>query len=193
MSRSTGSTGTLTIPVGPRDHVMGPADAPITLVEYGDFQCPYCGAAYPIVKQVRAHLGERVRFAFRNFPLTRIHQHAEHAAEAAEAAAAQGAFWQMHDRLFERQFALDDEHLLEYAAELGLDADRLGGELAAGTHRRRVRDDFLSGVKSGVNGTPTFFINGARHNGSYEADTLLAALEQAGVAGQGIPSPGGGT
>jgi len=179
MSRSTGSTGTLTIPVGPRDHVMGPADAPITLVEYGDFQCPYCGAAYPIVKQVRAQLGERVRFAFRNFPLTRIHQHAEHAAEAAEAAAAQGAFWQMHDRLFERQFALEDENLAEYARELGLNADRLAGELAAGTHRDHVRDDFMSGVKSGVNGTPTFFINGVRHDGGYDLASLLGALEVA--------------
>jgi len=179
MSRSTGSTGTLTIPVGPRDHVMGPADAPITLVEYGDFQCPYCGAAYPIVKQVRAQLGERVRFAFRNFPLTRIHQNAEHAAEAAEAAAAQGAFWQMHDRLFERQFALEDENLAEYARELGLNADRLAGELAAGTHRDHVRDDFMSGVKSGVNGTPTFFINGVRHDGGYDLASLLGALEVA--------------
>jgi protein-disulfide isomerase len=177
MSRSTENANTLTIPVGPRDHVKGPATAPLTLVEYGDFQCPYCKAAYPIVKQVQEQLGARLRFAFRNFPLTRIHQHAEHAAEAAEAAGAQGAFWQMHDRLFERQFALEDENLVEYATELGLDADRLAGELAAGTHRDHVRDDFISGVKSGVNGTPTFFINGVRHDGSYDLATLLAALE----------------
>lgn len=177
MSRSTGSTGTLTVPVGTRDHVTGPKDAPITLVEYGDFQCPYCREAYPIVKQVQEQLGARLRFAFRNFPLTRIHPHAEHAAEAAEAAAAQGAFWQMHDRLFERQFALEDENLVEYAAELGLDADRLAGELAAGTHRDRVRDDFMSGVKSGVNGTPTFYINGVRHENGYDLASLLAAME----------------
>ncbi|HMG18777.1 MAG TPA: DsbA family protein [Gemmatimonadales bacterium] len=168
---------TLTIPVGPQDHITGPATAPIILVEYGDFQCPYCREAYPIVKQVQEQLGDRLRFAFRNFPLTRIHQNAQHAAEAAEAAAAQGAFWQMHDRLFERQFALEDENLLEYARELGLNADRLAGELAAGTYRARVRDHFMSGVKSGVNGTPTFFINGTRHDGSYDLATLLGALE----------------
>jgi len=179
MSRSTDGTGTLTIPVGPQDHVRGPAAAPIILVEYGDFQCPYCREAYPIVKQVQDQLGDRLRFAFRNFPLTRIHQNAQHAAEAAEAAAAQGAFWQMHDRLFERQFALEDDNLVEYARELGLNADRLGGELAAGTYRARVRDHFLSGVKSGVNGTPTFFINGTRHDGSYDVATLLGALEAA--------------
>jgi protein-disulfide isomerase len=179
MSRPTENAGTLTIPVGPQDHVKGPATAAITLVEYGDFQCPYCREAYPIVKQLQQQLGARLRFAFRNFPLTRIHQNAEHAAEAAEAAAAQGAFWQMHDRLFERQFALEDENLVEYARELGLDADRLAGALAAGTHRARVRESFLSGVKSGVNGTPTFFINGVRHDGSYDLATLLGALEEA--------------
>jgi len=167
----------LTIPVGKRDHIIGPEHAAITLVEYGDFQCPYCREAYPIVKQLRDQLGARLRFAFRNFPLTRIHPQAEHAAEAAESAAAQGAFWPMHDRLFERQFALEDENLVEYATELGLDADRLAGELAAGTHRDRVRDDFMSGVKSGVNGTPTFFINGQRHDGGYELASLLAAME----------------
>jgi protein-disulfide isomerase len=177
VSRSTDSNATLTIPVGTRDHVTGPERAPITLVEYGDFQCPYCKEAYPIVKELREQLDTRLRFAFRNFPLTRIHPNAEHAAEAAEAAAAQGAFWQMHDRLFERQFALEDENLVEYATELGLDADRLAGELAAGTHRDRVRDDFMSGVRSGVNGTPTFFINGARHDGGYDLASLLAAIE----------------
>jgi len=179
MSRPNDRDVTLTIPVGPRDHVKGPENAPLTLVEYGDFQCPYCREAYPIVKQIQERLGARLRFGFRNFPLTRIHQFAQHAAEAAEAAAAQGAFWQMHDRLFERQFALEDENLLEYARDLGLDADRLGGELAAGTYRNRVRDDFMSGVKSGVNGTPTFFINGVRHEGSYDVGTLLGALEAA--------------
>ncbi len=176
---STDGDATLTIPVGPKDHVKGAENAPLTLVEYGDFQCPYCREAYPIVKQIQERLGARLRFVFRNFPLTRIHQFAQHAAEAAEAAAAQGAFWQMHDRLFERQFALEDDNLLEYARELGLDADRLSGELAAGTYRNRVRDDFMSGVKSGVNGTPTFFINGVRHDGGYDVETLLGALEPA--------------
>jgi len=167
----------LTPPVGPRDHVAGPNDAPLTLVEYGDYQCPHCGKAYPIVKDVQRALGPRLRFVFRNFPLTKVHPEAEHAAEAAEAAGAQGAFWQMHDRLFERQFALDDDHLVEYAAELGLNADRIRGELDAATYAPRVRDDFMSGVKSGVNGTPTFFINGIRYEGSWDRESLLAALQ----------------
>ena len=166
----------LTVPVGPRDHVAGPSGAPVTLVEYGDFQCPDCRRAYPIVKEVQQALGSGLRFVFRHFPLTRIHTEAEHAAEAAEAAGAQRAFWQMHDRLFERQFALDDDHLIEYASELGLDAERIRGELDAGTHRDRVREDFMSGVKSGVNGTPTFFINGVRYDDSWDRDSLLAAL-----------------
>lgn len=166
----------LTLPVGPRDHVSGPADARLTLVEYGDLQCPHCGKAYPIVKEVQRRLGSQLRFVYRHFPLTRIHAEAQHAAEAAEAAGGQGAFWQMHDRLFERQFALDDEHLIEYAAELGLNAERIRGELDAGTYTDRVRDDFMSGVKSGVNGTPTFFINGVRYDGRWDLEPLLAAL-----------------
>jgi len=170
---------TLTLPVGERDHVQGPAAAPVTLVEYGDFECPYCGRAYPIVKQLQQRLGSRLRFIFRNFPLKEIHPHAEHAAEAAEAAGAQGKFWEMHDRLFERQFALEDSSMLEYAADLGLDVGQVAGELAQGTFESRVREDFRSGVSSGVNGTPTFFINGTRHDGSYDAETLLAALERA--------------
>ncbi len=146
-------------------------------MEYGDFQCPHCGRAYPIVKDIVRTLGAKLRFVFRNFPLTRIHPEAEHAAEAAEAAGAQGAFWQMHDRLFERQFALDDDHLIEYATELGLNAERIRGELDAGTYAGRVRDDFMSGVKSGVNGTPTFFINGVRYDESWDRDSLLGALK----------------
>jgi protein-disulfide isomerase len=173
------AAATLTLPVGERDHVLGPADAPVTLVEYGDYECPHCARAYPIVKQVRRRLGRRLRFVFRNFPLRESHPHAEHAAEAAEAAAAQGKFWEMHDRLFERQFALDDAYLLEYAADLGLDAARVGKELAAGTYASRVREDFRSGVASGVNGTPTFFINGLRHDDSWDVEPLVAAVEQA--------------
>jgi len=167
----------LTVPVEPRDHATGPQDAPVTLVEYGDFQCPHCGRAYPIVKDIVRTLGANLRFVFRNFPLTRIHPEAEHAAEAAEAAGGQGAYWPMHDRLFERQFALDDDHLIEYATELGLNAERIRGELEAGTHGPRVRDDFMSGVKSGVNGTPTFFINGVRYDESWDRDSLLGALK----------------
>jgi protein-disulfide isomerase len=171
---------TLTMPVDDaRDHIQGPAEAPVTLVEYGDYECPYCGAAYPIVKEVQARMGERLRFVFRNFPITTSHPHAEQAAEAAEAAAAQGRFWEMHDVLYENQRHLEDDDLRGYAEQLGLDAERLAGELAEHVHAPRVREDFMSGVRSGVNGTPTFFINGVRHDDSYELETLLAALERA--------------
>jgi protein-disulfide isomerase len=172
-----GATGVLALPVGERDHTHGLADAPVTLVEYGDFECPYCRQAYPIVKEVQSRLGARLRFVFRNFPLTEQHHHAQHAAEAAEAAGAQGAFWQMHDRLFERQFALEDENLIEYAQELGLDAGRVAGALAARTYKARVREDFMSGVRSGVNGTPTFFINGVRHDEAWDVETLTKRAE----------------
>jgi protein-disulfide isomerase len=170
------SRATLTPPVAPRDHATGPSNAPLTLVEYGDFQCPHCGRAYPIVKDVQRRLGPQLRFVFRNFPLSKVHPEAVHAAEAAECAGSQDAFWPMHDRLFERQFALDDDHLVEYAAELGLDANRLRADLEAETYAPRVRDDFMSGVRSGVNGTPTFFINGERYDGSWDLESLLLAL-----------------
>jgi protein-disulfide isomerase len=170
----------LTVPVSDgRDHIQGSADAPVTLVEYGDYECPYCGAAYPIVKEVQARMGDRLRFVFRNFPITTSHPHAEQAAEAAEAAAAQGSFWDMHDALYENQKRLGDEDLRAYAEELGLDVGRFAGELGEHVHEERVHEDFLSGVRSGVNGTPTFYINGARHDDSYELETLLAAVEQA--------------
>jgi protein-disulfide isomerase len=174
-----GDGGVLVVPVGAEDHVMGDAQAPVTLVEYGDFECPNCRKAYPTVKEMRRRLGARLRFVFRNFPLKELHEHAERAAEVAEAAAAQNRFWEMHDRLFERQFALDDEYLIEYATELGLDAARVQRELEAHTYRPRVRADFMGGVKSGVNGTPTFFINGVRYDGRWDEDPLAAALEQA--------------
>src|SRR5713226_5500137 len=169
----------LKVPVGPDDHAQGPADAPVTLVEYGDYECPHCGRARSIVKQIQHRMGAHLRFVFRHFPLRESHPHAEHAAEVAEAAGAQGKFWQMHDRLFERQFALEDENLVEYAAELGLDAPRVARELAAHLYKAQVRDDFMSGVRSGVNGTPTFFINGVRYDGSWDAEPLAAALEAA--------------
>src|SRR3954449_1417719 len=170
----------LTVPVSEgRDHIQGPADAPVTLIEYGDYQCPYCGAAYPIVKEVQARMGETLRFVFRNFPITTSHPHAEQAAEAAEAAAVQGRFWEMHDHLYEHQRRLTDPDLHRYAEEVGLDVDRFDSELAEHAHEQRVREDFMSGVRSGVNGTPTFYINGRRHDDSYDAETLLAALERA--------------
>ena len=169
----------LTQPVGKRDHIQGPTDAAVTLVEYGDYECPHCGRAYPIVKAILRQMGPRLRFVYRNFPLRESHPHAEQAAEAAEAAGAQGKFWEMHDRLFERQFALDDDYLIEYAGDLGLDAARFRRELDAGTHAPRVREDFRSGVTSGVNGTPTFFINGVRYDESWDLEPLVAALDQA--------------
>jgi len=170
----------LTVPVTEdRDHIQGPADAAVTLVEYGDFECPYCGAAYPIVKEVQDRMGERLRFVFRNFPITTSHAHAEQAAEAAEAAAGQGRFWPMHDLLFENQRRLRDQDLHGYAEQAGLDLERFDSELAEHAHAARVREDFMSGVRSGVNGTPTFFINGVRHDGSYEVEALVAALERA--------------
>ncbi|HET8874520.1 MAG TPA: thioredoxin domain-containing protein [Gaiellaceae bacterium] len=170
----------LTMPVSDdRDHIQGSADAAVTLVEYGDYECPYCGAAYPIVKEVQARMGERLRFVFRNFPISTSHPHAEQAAEAAEAAAAQGSFWEMHDVLYENQKRLRDEDLRSYAEKLGLDVERFDTELADHVHADRVHEDFLTGVRSGVNGTPTFYVNGARHDDSYDAETLLAALERA--------------
>jgi protein-disulfide isomerase len=170
----------LTLPVSDeRDHIQGPSDAPVTLVEYGDYQCPYCGAAYPIIKDVQASMGDRLRFVFRNFPITTAHPQAEQAAEAAEAAGVQDRFWPMHDLLYENQRHLADENLLRYAGRLGLDVDSFGHDLAEHVHAARVHDDFMSGVRSGVNGTPTFYINGARHDDSYDVDTLLAALNRA--------------
>ena len=162
-----------------RDHIDGPADAPVTLVQYGDYECPYCGAAYPIIREVQARMGERLRFVFRNFPITTSHPHAEHAAEAAEAAAAQGKFWQMHDHLYENQRHLRDDDLRSYAKALDLDVDVFNQEIAEHVHADRVHEDFMSGVRSGVNGTPTFFINGLRHDESYEFESLLSALERA--------------
>jgi protein-disulfide isomerase len=166
----------LTVPVSERDHVLGPATAPVTLVEYGDFECPYCGAAHPSVVQVREALGDELRFAFRDFPLSQIHPHSLQAAEAAEAAGAQGRFWEMHDLLFANQRALELDDLLGYAAALDLDPARFALELEQHTHELRIREDFMSGIRSGVNGTPTFFVNGVRHNGGYDPESLLEAI-----------------
>lgn len=176
---TTGEHTRLSLPVGERDHIQGPNDAAVTLVEYGDYQCPYCGQAHPIVKAVQRRLGDRLRFVFRNFPLAQIHEHAEHAAEAAEAAALQGSFWQMHDYLFEHQDQLDDDHLLQYAQALGLQMPAFEQAMARHTETARVREDFMSGVRSGVNGTPTFFINGRRHDGPWDIESLIEAIEAA--------------
>ena len=166
----------LVLPIGGRDHMLGPPDAPVTLVEYGDYQCPHCGAAHPVVKTVLRHLGRNVRFAFRHFPLAEIHPNALPAAEAAEAAGAQSKFWEMHDLLFENQDALQHRDLVRYAEALDLDLPRFVAELAEHTWEPRVREDFMTGVRSGVNGTPTFFVNGVRHDGPWDAGSLIEAL-----------------
>ena len=167
----------LTPPLGPRDHTQEPPGARVTLVEYGDFECPHCGAAYPVVKAIQQAMGSKLLFAYRQFPLTRIHPHAEHAAEMAEAAGEHGKFWGMHDLLFEHQDALEDDELIAYARMLGIDPEWAAQALTEGRYEPRVRADFASGVRSGVNGTPTFFINGLRYEGG--ADTLLDALMEA--------------
>jgi protein-disulfide isomerase len=164
----------LTLPVNiSRDHILGPSNASVTLLEYGDYQCPYCGQAYPIIKQVQKHLGNKLRFVFRNFPITQIHPHAQHAAEAAESSSAQNKFWEMHDYLYEHQQTLDDSHLEKYASTLGLDLAQFNHDMSSHAHAQHIREDFLSGVRSGVNGTPTFYINGIRYNGSEYALSLL--------------------
>ncbi len=168
---------TLTPPIGKRDHIRGNPRAPVSLVEYGDFECPYCGEAYPIIEQILEERGDELLFAFRHFPLSQIHPHALHAAAAAEAAGFQGKFWEMHGMLFTHQDALEDEDLVSYAEALDLDTKLFVDDMASNKVQQKIREDFLSGVRSGVNGTPTFFINGRRHEGSYDYDTLLAAID----------------
>ena len=169
----------LTPKVSKNDHSEGPADAAVTLVEFGDFQCSHCGQAYSIVKQVQQRLNGKLRFVFRNFPLTHAHEHALAAAEAAEAAAAQGKFWEMHAKLFEHQRRLGDYQLARYAQSIGLDASRFAAEMDSHLHQARIQEHFDSGISSGVHGTPTFFINGVRFDQSWDAETLTAALEAA--------------
>ncbi|HKT59876.1 MAG TPA: DsbA family protein [Gemmatimonadales bacterium] len=176
-------TTSLTPPLSEQDHRLGPMDAPVTLVEYGDYECPYCGMAFPIVNSIIRQMGDHLQFAFRQFPLSRVHPHAEHAAEMAEAAGSRHAFWAMHNLLYQHQDALEDEDLIAYAGAVGIDAQWAATALA--THRfvGRVREHFISGVRSGVNGTPTFFINGVRHDGGWDEPTLLATLQAASAAG----------
>lgn len=170
----------LTTPIPGRDHIQGPENAPFTLVEYGDYECPFCGEAYPIIKEVQERLGNKLCFAYRNFPLANIHPHAIHAAEAAEAADEQKRFWQMHDILFENQDALADPDLARYAQMLGLNAELLMSEVLTDQYVTRLREDFKSGTRGGVNGTPTLFINGQRYDGPRGVEQLLAALTQSG-------------
>jgi protein-disulfide isomerase len=160
----------------PDDHVAGPRDAPVILVEYGDFECRHCGRAAEAVRQVRAVLGDQLCYVYRHFPLSQAHPHAMQAAEASEAAGAQGRFWEMHDLLFENPRALELDALVSYAEELGLDLEQFGLDFGERRSLERIHRDFMSGVRSGMNGTPTFFINGVRHDGDCSADALLKAI-----------------
>jgi protein-disulfide isomerase len=166
----------LTVPVGERDHIQGPATASVTLVEYGDYECPYCRAAVAIVAELQRVLPDQLRFVFRHFPLDNLHPHARRAAEAAEAAASQGRFFEMHAALFDHQAALEDRDLLRYAAELDLDPARFGAELKASTHADRVREDFRGGVRSGVRGTPTFYLDDVRYDGVIGVRQIVATI-----------------
>jgi protein-disulfide isomerase len=170
-------SATLTQPVSDRGHVEGPADAPLTLVECGDYQCPYCGAAYPVVKRLQKTLEGKLRFVFRNFPLTQAHPYALIAAEAAEAAALQGKFWEMHDLLFEQQTFLEPEIIPLWAKRIGLDLRKFKNDVRQDVVENRIKEDRQSGIRSGINGTPTFYINGTRYDDSPDHDSMLAALE----------------
>jgi protein-disulfide isomerase len=167
----------LKAPITQSDHVRGPATAPITLVEYGDYECPHCGLAYPIVEQVQLHFRGRMRFVFRHFPLTEVHPHAEIAAESAEFAGSYGLFWDMHDALFENQSKLSIATIFQIGRELGLPEVAMRNALESGQYRNKVRSDFMGGIRSGVNGTPTFFINDVRHDGAYDYASLVSGIQ----------------
>ena len=175
---ATTTAAKLTVPVEERDHTLGPDDAPVTLVEYGDLECPYCRQVSPVIRELRRRLGGRVRYVFRHFPIRSSHVHAQMAAEAAEAAGAQGKFWEMQELLLEHQDELDESHMIQYARELDLDLDRFKQDLDEHTYADRVKEDFQGGVRSGVNGTPTFFINGVRYDGAWDLESLIDAIEK---------------
>lgn len=168
---------TLVTPLGERDHTLGSPQSGPTLLEYGDYECPYCGRAHIEVKRLLSEVGNQIRFSFRNFPLSEIHPQALPAAHAAEAAALQGEFWSMHDLILENQRGLSKDRLWAFADTLGLDVLQFSRDLESPKVAERVKEDFMSGVRSGVNGTPTFFINGRRHDGPASFEALLAAME----------------
>jgi len=164
-------------PVHEWDHIRGPENAPFTLVEYGDYQCPDCGRLFGTLESVQQEFGTRLRLVYRHYPLSGIHKHAQLAAEAAEAAAAQGCFWEMHDLLFGNQDALEQKHLLRYAEQLDMDIDRFRNELKQKSYVERVRQDFIAGVQNGVAGTPGLFLNGVRQPGIFDQPALIAVLK----------------
>ena len=170
-------------PVTDRDHVLGPPEARVTLVKYGDFECPHCGAVHPIVQAARKAFGGNLRFGFRHFPLRSSHPHALAAAKAVEAAGEQGRFWEMYDRLFRRQSELADADLERHAGELGLDLERFRRSLSDHVHEVRIREDLASAAQSGVRGTPSLFVNGELYHGPLEREEIFAALARAAVAG----------
>lgn len=165
-------------PVGAADHIQGPVDAPVTLVEYGDFECPYCGAMYGVIKAAQRAMGAQLRFVFRHFPLTDMHAHALRAAEFSEGAATVGKFWEAHDVLYENQTALSDRELMQYAAQLDLHARDLATAFE-GRYDEHIQKDLDGGLRSGVNGTPTLFINGHRYDGDHDLESLVEALRAA--------------
>jgi protein-disulfide isomerase len=168
----------LILPVNNNDHIAGNSDAVIELVEYGDYECPYCGMAYPLVKVIQEKLGDDLKFIFRNFPLKKIHPHAFSASVATEAAARQGKFWEMHDLVFENQKSLDAETLFSLAASIGLDLGQFKEDIQQQELADKVERDFSSGLRSGVNRTPTFFINGVKFEGDWREGGLLEYLER---------------
>jgi NhaA family Na+:H+ antiporter len=174
----TADSPTLKPSVSDGDHIEGPTDARVTLVEYGDYECPHCRQVAPIIEQVQERFGDQLRYVFRHFPISTAHPNAQLAAEAAEAAAAQDKFWEMHDLLFEHVDSLDRQQLVRFAEELDLDVERFERELDEHVYADRVREDFLSGVRSGANGTPTFFLNGVRYDRPWDLDSLIAEIEK---------------
>ena len=169
----------LRFPISDHDHVIGPADAPVTLVEYGDYQCPHCQAAWPEVELVLRHFGSDLRYAYRHFPISTLHPLAKPAAETAEFAGAHGLFWEMHSAIYAKGHQLSGPTLAALTSRLGLDVADLEDALEQGTYAARVESDFTGGIRSGVNGTPCFFVNGERHDGAYDAMSLSAAIEAA--------------
>ena len=169
----------LAVAVGKSDHAQGPEDAPVTVVEYGDYQCPYCADMNPMIKAIAKAMGTQLRFVFRHMPLLEMHPYAQHAAEAAEAAGAQGKFWEMHDAILQQQSELGSDLLHQLALRFKLDVGQFSADLETRRYRPRVKRDFMGGMRSGVAGTPTFFINGKRYEGALDHASLLSAIGRA--------------
>lgn len=168
----------LKVPVSSEDHIQGSSKALVTLVEYGDYECPFCGSTHPIIKKLESHFGDKLRFVFRNFPLREIHAHAEGSAEAAEYAASQNKFWEMHDLIYENQEDLSLEGLQAMGQSIGLDPKEIEIAILSRQFEEKIRKDFMGGVKSGVNGTPSFYINDHKYEGRYLFPDLKAAIEK---------------